>query len=377
MSARTPRRALWHAMFWLGALGTNLLMQLPAHFIIGSPLYVGGLFFNQLPATMLAAYPLLYGLLPRLLRGRQLPLWLGLLAVWLLATIVLANLTSLCYDFVLAPRLFGKTPPPLPGVPNGINFLAMNYTWFTLMVTVGAACAIKVMNGWYKRRQRSRRLYQRRLQTELELLKARLQPDFLFDTLRTLRMLTARQAPEAAGAVLHLAGLLRYMLYDSVRAMVPLAEEADMIRHYVALEQLRLARQVEVSLSFSGHFEPHAIAPLLLLPLVENAFQPAPEAAWISIDLVAKPNSLIFKVINNQSGTAEDAVWAEPPGLLRIRQRLAYLYPGHHELKVVAEPDTLLVMLLLRLTPLPPSAAPPIPSTTQQRPAHETALSTG
>ena len=176
----------------------------------------------------------------------------------------------------------------------------------------------------------------------------------MFDTLRALQALTAQKSPAAPAAVLHLAAVLRYLLYESPQAAVPLADEAELLQHYVALEQLRLGARVEVSLTISGAPGPHLIAPLLLLPLLENAFRhgtgPAQECPWVSIDLVAKPRSLTFKVINSQA--AAGAAPPDGPGLRALRERLSRLYPGRHELKIVAEPDTFLVALQLRFAPV-------------------------
>lgn len=352
MSPGPRHRLLRHALFWAAALGTNFLMQLPAHFALGTDLYVGGLFFNQLPASLLAVYPLLYGVLPRLMRQKQLPLFLVLLAGWLLASVVLANLTRSFYDFVIGPQLFGSVAN---WSYDWTDLMHLSYTWWMLMITAGAAIAIKVVNSWYERRQRQQELLQQKLQTELQLLKAQLQPSFLFDTLRTLRVLTTEKSADSPAAVLHLSALLRYMLYECPQDAVPLADEVDMMQRYVALQQLRVGCRVEVSLSFSGSLEPHTVAPLLLLPFLENAFQhvtaAASECPWLSIDLVAKPDSLTLKVINSQ--LAEAAGYREGAGLRGIRQRLARLYPGRHELKILTEPDTFLIVLHLRSAPVP------------------------
>ncbi len=349
MKAWLHNRAVRHGLFWAAVLGLCFLIQLPAHFIIGTPLYVWGLFFNQLPALLLATYPLLYWILPRLLRQQQLS-FLGLLAGWLLAAILLANATRTLYDFGLGPSWFGEVPGR---TFQWGNYLELDYTWFVLLVAAGAASAIKVTNGWYEQRQRQQALLQRKLQAELQSLKAQLQPTFLFNTLRTLHVLTAQKSPASPAAVLQLSALLRYMLYESPLDAVPLADEAEMMRHYVALEELRGGSRVEVSLNFSGALGAHFIAPLLLLPFVENAFRdgtgPQQECPWVSIDLVAKKTSITFKVINSQTQAPADL--GESAGLASIRQRLARLYPGRHELKVVTEPDAFLIALHLWLAP--------------------------
>ena len=344
-------RAARHALFWLATVALSFVAQLPAHWLAQAPLYVGGLFFVQLPASMLAIYPLLYWILPRLLRG-QLGLVLVLLAQWLPASTRLVDLLRGLYERGPAPAWFGEPPAP---VQPWYTYKDLGYAWFVLLATAGAASTIKVLNGWHEQQRRGRELKQRMLQAELQLLKAQLQPAFLFDTLGTLRRLTTARAAEAPAAVLHLAELLRYLLYESPRDAVPLADEVAMLRHYLALETLRLGPRVEVSLHFSGALVEATIAPLLLLPLLENAFRhgtgAGQECPWVSIDLVANARSLTFKVINSQPNTQAD--WHEGPGLRTLRQRLQRLYPDRHELKIVAEPDTFLVALRLQFAPVP------------------------
>jgi len=343
-------RIVRHGGFWAATLAANLLVQLPAHLIVGTPLQGWRQVFVQLPASVLTIYPLLYGVLPRLLRpARRGAGWAGLVA-WLLFSVLTANAMRALYAFGSGLTQRGSLGVGLPRWPGPWE---LDYTWFVLVATAGAASAIKVLNGWYAERQREQAERQRRLAVELQLLKAQLQPVFLFNTLATLRTLTRAKSAAAPGAVLHLAELLRYLLYDGPREAVPLADELAMLRHYVALEQLRLGPRVEVSLSFSGALAAHRIAPLLLLPALENAFRhgtaPGPDHAWISVDLVARPNLLTFKVLNGQPA-APPAVGLTPPAgsLTRLRQRLARLYPGRHELKITAEADTFLLALRLR-----------------------------
>ncbi|MDQ2771515.1 MAG: hypothetical protein M3Y54_13580, partial [Bacteroidota bacterium] len=100
------------------------------------------------------------------------------------------------------------------------------------------------------------------------------------------------------------------------------------------------------------------IAPLLLLPLLENAFRhgtgPGVECPWVSLDVVVKPGAISCKVINSRTEGAPAG--AEGAGLSRLRQRLAHLYPQRHSLKIVAEPDTFLAHLKLQTTPTDISA---------------------
>ncbi|WP_210516071.1 sensor histidine kinase [Hymenobacter terricola] len=350
-------RVARHVLFWAAVSAFLWLIQLPNPAFIGERLYWRTYLVSQLPTLVLGTYSLMYGLLPRLLLRRQPGQFLLLLLGWLVVCGLVSNLLWLFFGSYLTPVVFGGKP--FLKLDWGELIADLNAGFFEMLIVAGIASAIKVFNQWYEQRQLSLLLLQRKLHTELELLKARLQPAFLFNTLRTLQALTEQKSPESPAAVLHLSALLRYLLYESQLAEVPLAEEVALMQHYVALERLRLGSRVEVSLSFSGALEAHTIAPLLLLPFVENAFRHGADTRqdypWVSLDLVAKKNSFTFKVINSrpQTGPAPD----EETELGSVRERLARLYPDQHELKMVADPDTFLVVLHLRRAPTAATAA--------------------
>ena len=362
MKRGLPSRLVRYGLFQLAALAINFLMELPTHFIVGTPLFIWGLFFLQLPVSGLAIYPLLYGVLPRLLR-RQPAAFAGLLALWLVGSLLLTALLRVNFDFVIAPRLLGG--PPAHAFTWAKYLDPSGFSFFVMLTVAGAAATIELLNQWYQEQQRQEQLMQRLLASELQLLKTQLQPPFLFDALRTLRTLTAMRAAEAPAAVLHLADLLRYLLYDGPREAVPLADELAMLRDYVALEQLRLGARLEVALHVSGHVAAHRIAPLLLLPFLENAFQhgsdPATGSIWASLDMVARPDGLTVKFINGRPAEAAEAP-PEGAGLRTVRQRLARLYPGRHTLRITAEPDAFVVVLHLRPEPTPTPAPVAVPA---------------
>jgi hypothetical protein len=355
MKKLLENRVSRHVLFWVAVEVVDVLIQLPSHFIHGTPLYLWGLLFVQLPACLLCVYPLIYWLLPRLLQRRP-QAWLWVLG-WLVGADAVVSLLHALQDYVLSPAWLGTA---LPSWPFNLleQLLRVRVSYFVLLLVAGGLVAHQLFGQWHRQRMLHQLLLQRKLQTELDLLKAQLQPAFLFGTLATLHALTTRQAPEAPATVLHLSALLRYLLYESQLATVPLADEVELLQHYVALEQLRLGPRVEVSLSFSGALSAHTVAPLLLLPFVENAFRHATaaphECPWISIDLVAKKNSLTCKIIHSRSEAGPVPV--EESDLRSVQERLARLYPGQHELKLVAETDTFLAVVHLRRSP----AAPPL-----------------
>ncbi|WP_201981805.1 sensor histidine kinase [Hymenobacter rubidus] len=336
------------------------MIQLPSPSYLGARLYWREYLLVQLPVFLLATYPLLYGLLPQLLQRRRAAIFLGGLLGWLAISALVSNAFWVFYGCVLTPIVFGEKPLV------AFSWQHIGGEFFALLLVAGAASAIRVFNEWYAQQQLSQVLRQRQLRAELQLLKAQLQPTFLFSTLRSLHALTKQKSSDSPAAVLHLSALLRYMLYDGQLDAVPLSDEVDMMRHYVALEQLRLGRHVDVSLSFNGPLGQHHIAPLLLLPFVENAFAhitvaPA-DCQWVSIDLTVKVHSLTFKVISGrpEAEVATETALPETPVLASIRERLARLYPGRHKMRLVSEPDTLLASLHLQLAPA--DALPAVPA---------------
>ena len=358
MNAWQQHRVLRHLLYWTAVSAFFMLIQLPDDLLMGQALYWRDYVFCTLPMMVLTIYPLVYGLLPRLLRGHHVAYYLVLLAGWLIGCDLLAGALQALTTHFLIPWVFQQVPASAfhwSEVTNTVRF-----GFLATVFVGGGACAAKMYHSWYEQQLLSRRLLQSKLHAELELLKAQLQPVFLFNTLHTLRELTARNSPDAPGAVLQLAALLRYLLYEREHETVPLADEVEMIRNYVTLEKLRLGARLEVSLAFNGPIHSQRIAPLLLLPFVENAFRHGTAAGgerpWVSIDLVAKSNALRLKVINSRWGPKLPA--AVGPELDRLRQRLEHLYPARHTLKTVTEPDTFLVTLSLQLTP--PVLVPPL-----------------
>ena len=191
--------------------------------------------------------------------------------------------------------------------------------------------------------QRREALEKQHLAAELSLLKAQINPHFLFNTLNNIYSLTSEASPEApaAVAVLQLAELMRYLLYESAVDTVPLAKEISHLQSFLSLQRLRLPAATPDRLHFAidpglpAHFP---IAPMLLLPLVENAFKhgdltAAPHA--VQLTLAVHDGRLTFAVRN----AIRRAVRPAPTGpggvgLANLRRRLQLLYPQRHELHV-------------------------------------------
>jgi hypothetical protein len=159
---------------------------------------------------------------------------------------------------------------------------------------------------------------------------------------------TDGQAPHA---VLQLSALLRYMLYECNEPVADVRKEIEVLQTYIALEKFRFGERLEISTSYTGDIDKQQIAPLLLLPFVENAVKHGTgkelDKCWMSLHLHVEKDMLTFKLINS-AGTANPADGGGL-GLQNVRRRLNLLYPGH-QLKITHAGDTFMVSLTLGLS---------------------------
>lgn len=205
--------------------------------------------------------------------------------------------------------------------------------------TSGLAAAIRLLKQNLHEREVNLQLQQRQLETELEMLRLQLHPHFLFNNLNNIYGLIMDGDKKQAGdVVIRLSGLLRYMLHDSAAPLVPLDKELEHLHSYVLLEQIRCADRLELGYSIQGKAKGKQVAPLILLPFVENSFKHglanAVEGGWINIDIQVRENSLHCWIANSKP-ELEESTNGCGIGLSNARKRLELLYPERHQLKIV------------------------------------------
>lgn len=190
---------------------------------------------------------------------------------------------------------------------------------------------------------------------ELAFLKSQVDPHFLFNTLNTLYgMALEEESPNTADGIAQLGTLMRYNLHDSQADQILLTKEIDYVRKYIALQQLRITEQNEIVFEVdiaAGSREQVRIAPMLLIPFVENAFKygiSPTEKTRICATFVVQENWLIMDLENSiiaQSPETENG----GVGLGNVRNRLELLYPGRHLLRCGASGNTFSVHLEIQL----------------------------
>jgi two-component system, LytTR family, sensor kinase len=370
-STGSPQSRKQHVVFWLIFV---MLMVLSVSRSPGTPLSGGGLALRVgilLSITATASYFNLGVLVPRLLLAKR-PL-VYVLAIagtvlttgWLLGAIYAqvlnvdrfpGNPFSIESSGVpptedLARRLPGKGAAANGALPPDLVRLTSIFTVHTT-VWVGAAALLHFGAGWV----RNRDLERRRLEAELMALRAQLNPHFLFNSLNNIYSLALDKSDRGPDYVLKLAEHMRYILHDTQTTEVSMDKELDFVRNYFELEGIRADGRMETDMRVGDGVERLRVAPLLFLPLIENAFKHGAKLkskrAWVEFSAELQTDgTLEVEVSNSKDTVAPEAVAAgfvENPGglgLENVRRRLELLYPGSHQLQINNGPERFEVKL--------------------------------
>jgi LytS/YehU family sensor histidine kinase len=230
----------------------------------------------------------------------------------------------------------------------------------------GFFVAIKLVKHWYLKSSENERLEKEKLRAELELLKNQLHPHFMFNTLNSIYSMALRNSSQTAEAIHKLSNLMRYMITECNMPAIALEQEIHIIKTYFELEKGRLGERLDHSMNIQGQLSGHNIAPLLLLPFVENSFKHGAYTvegqAWVSLDIAVKDNQFVFKLINGKNSASKPPQTGLPAarqgiGLANVKKRLVLLYPQAHDLRISENEETFVVTLTLMLNKMDAFAA--------------------
>lgn len=193
------------------------------------------------------------------------------------------------------------------------------------------------------------------LQAELDFLKAQLHPHFLFNSLNNIYSLSLDKSEKTPEVVLGISNILRYSLYECTAQEVSLKRDIEILNDYIKLEQLRYEERLELNVFICKNSNGLRIAPLLMLPLVENAFKHGTgstiDTPWINIQLHINRNTLTLNISNSKAESFQRNQGVSGKiGVENVRKRLELLYPGKHELTFFDEQDCFITVLTLQLT---------------------------
>lgn len=180
----------------------------------------------------------------------------------------------------------------------------------------------------FKNAERVKKVTKKQKETELKYLTAQVNPHFLFNTLNSIYYLSTEEpAPKTTEAILQLSEIMRYPIREGRQKEVPLSNEIKFIDSYITLQKIRLGEAYPVSFKKEGNFDNIKIAPLLFIPLVENAFKygiSIKHQSSIHFSVACQKNQLVF-IASNEITKTEHIV-SHQLGVSNLKERLALIY---------------------------------------------------
>ena len=189
---------------------------------------------------------------------------------------------------------------------------------------------IRHIYNYIKLKQATQQLRIEKQQAELNYLKSQTNPHFLFNTLNNIYSLARDKSDLAPESILRLSKILRFMLYETGGAYIAIEQELKIISDYIALEKLRYDESLHVNFNYDIEDMKQALPPLLLIPLVENAFKHGVSETrtqpFVDIHLSVKYRQLTFVVKNSTEAFSGEGNVKENIGLSNLRRQLELLY---------------------------------------------------
>lgn len=343
-------RLLSHLLFWAGlfflitvlaALNTG---KIRPHLIT---------YLVTLPSQMAAAYALNYYQIPQLLYKKKYLLF----AISLVGCIyVFSALDRISVVYFAEPYIRTDfQQESIAEILSDTAYLFSVYFTGTYMYAF-VMMLIKAVKNRYEEKHQIEILQKEKATNELKFLKGQIQPHFLFNTLNNLYALTLTKSDLAPKVVLKLSELLDFILYQSNQSSIPISKEIELIQGFIDLETLRYGEKIAIDFNYKMENKSTQISPLLLLPLVENAFKHGASGSVdnpiINIDLKVQSNQILFDIFNTKPKKVITQVMkgnGKGIGTENLKRQLELNYPNKHTLVVEETPETYKVRLAIDL----------------------------
>jgi sensor histidine kinase YesM len=334
-------RYRWHFLFWaLYYIGWTSFSLYTYHEPVWLTLAVTTAWFLG-QATMI--YLAVYRWVPRLLRpGRT---WLFFFAL-LTSIFCCATFTAVTMNALL------KSTDP------SYTLSLSSLFWYAVLANAYwciAALGFTIVRDRFRNDRRNQRLEKEHTENELRFLKSQLNPHFLFNAINSIYVLIRKDPALAEHTLARFSDMLRYQLYDCATDFIPIEKELTYLENYIRLEQLRKGYMLNLDYEAQETVRDFSIAPLLLIPLVENAFK------FVS-SYTHRENQVRFRLRFDHSqfqleitNTVDEPDITKAPGspggvgLENVRRRLELLYPGRHALDIAPGKESYTVSLKLQV----------------------------
>lgn len=342
-------RIITHILFWLSFI---TLFTILATLNTGELKYNIYSYMSLLPSQIIAAYLLNYFQIPMLLFKKKF-LWFAIsiiISVYFLSAFGRWSIVYLAEPFIRSDFIQESIVEILSDTAYLFSiYFPSVYTYAFIMLI------IKILKRRFDEKQRIEILEKEKITNELKFLKAQIQPHFLFNTLNNLYALTLSKSDLAPKVVLKLSELLDFILYHSNEKTIAVSKEIELITGYIELESLRYGKALDLAFVHDVDNNNTQIAPLLLLPAIENAFKHGastdPKNAKIDVKLTVINGQLIFKVYNNK---LKDSIKQKEPskkgiGNVNLKRQLEIYYPKKHKLRTKETENSYFIELNLDL----------------------------
>jgi sensor histidine kinase YesM len=345
-----------HLLFWsFWGFYFGLIRELSPRYLLlhghfNNPVKVMAESFIFLLPHAVLIYCLLYFILPHYIFNEKyikatICIILLLLLVFLISAVLIIGIAwhkvGLFMEFEKATWSGKLTMPYLNALQGSLGGAAL-------------AASFKMFKHYYVKDIRNQQLMKENIAAQLQVLKAQVHPHFLFNTLNNIYSQTQLESPKGSKMIMGLSDILRYILYEGQKPLVPLKQELLMMIEYIHLEKIRYGNKLDVHVLTPDKADDFFIAPLLLLPFVENCFKHGAnnrlQNPWINLNVELKDMTIVMKLMNGKLTARGNGQHTAGIGINNVRQRLELLYKDKYDLQIREDEEVFVVDLRIELT---------------------------
>lgn len=292
-------------------------------------------FFAILAVTGFTAMPAYVSskmFVPKLLYHKMVAKFIGAIFLTAFLNTIITYFLAGAFYFELSGKSIFSSDSPIQ--------LIFSFFFITNCIVIIVSSAIQIIIDRFGIEQQLHVVENEKVTTELAFLRAQINPHFIFNVLNTIYFQIQKVNSEARNSVEKLSEMLRYQLYECTTDMIDVSKELAYIENYVAVQQLRMEAGTDLQLKLPEKIDSFKIAPLLILPIVENAFKhisnfkdTSRNKLYISI-YIEQNSHFVVNVLNtyNSFDRSEQLLNSSGLGLQNLERRLILLYPGKHSI---------------------------------------------
>lgn len=263
-------------------------------------------------------------LVPKLLLTKKYWLYFSCLLLAIAFVVVISGVVFFYSDF--NPERLGNTNPVIEKI---IPVIIINALLLWLL-----SIASSILWAAYNRLKQTE---SEKLSAQIASLKSQINPHFLFNTLNNIYATAIDTSPKTADMVDKLSEMMRYTMKDTQQDFVLLEDEINYINNFIELQKLRLDRSVRLEYESLEYIPAFQIAPMLLIPFIENAFKHgvnSEQKSYIKIGMELNKTEFLLRVVNNKVDVQKDIAERSGLGIENTRHRLNLIYPSNHLLVI-------------------------------------------